>query len=256
MNRMIKGILQKRSALVLLLAVLAAAAGTTGAAVLHSLRLDNSIKTPPVEGIITENLENGGKTVSFTNTGEADVFLRVAWGQTWSVSKEEGGKKTALPNELKRKKEGAGKAAEAKNADDVIRPAVPVFKSDDWYLDREDGWYYYKRVLPGSGSGKAEGERSTAPLVTGVDFSGLEEAEGLDPRYEEADYRLHFTMETVQASAEPKVSEDAVREIFQKEIALNEESWQSDRYRYEIAWPSGMETAENSVSREGRKAGR
>lgn len=255
MNRMTKGILQKRYALLLLFAALAAA-GVTGAAVLHSLRLENSIKTPPVEGIITENLENGGKTVSFTNTGEADVFLRVAWGQTWSVSKEEGGKNTALPNELKREKEGTGKTVEAKNAGDVIRPAVPMFESGDWYLDSEDGWYYYKRVLPGSGSGKAEGERSTAPLVTGVDFSGLEEAESLDPRYETADYRLHFTMETVQASAEPKVSEDAVKEMFQKEIVLDEERWQSDRYSYEITWPSGTETAENSVSREGRKAGR
>jgi len=64
----------------IVLVSLSIAAGVTGAAVIHSMQLENPIKTPVVEGGITENLDQGAKEVSFTNNGEADVFLRVAFG--------------------------------------------------------------------------------------------------------------------------------------------------------------------------------
>ena len=62
----------------IVLVSLSIAAGVTGAAVIHSMQLENPIKTPVVEGGVTENLDQGAKEVSFTNNGEADVFLRVA----------------------------------------------------------------------------------------------------------------------------------------------------------------------------------
>ncbi|HIT42224.1 MAG TPA: hypothetical protein IAB60_09060, partial [Candidatus Caccovicinus merdipullorum] len=61
-----------------ILLIFAMAVGFTGATVLHSLTLENPIKTPTTDGGITEKLDNNAKKVSFTNNGEADVFLRVA----------------------------------------------------------------------------------------------------------------------------------------------------------------------------------
>lgn len=75
-------VLSKLLPIIVLISV-SIAAGVTGATVIHSMQLENPIKTPVVEGGVTENLDQGAKEVSFTNNGEADVFLRVAFAQSW-----------------------------------------------------------------------------------------------------------------------------------------------------------------------------
>ena len=112
------------------------AAGVTGATVIHSMQLENPIKTPVVEGGVTENLDQGAKEVSFTNNGEADVFLRVAFAQSWVA--QDG---TVLPNHIT---DASGQSLPA---------AVPSLSLDGNWESGEDGWYYYKKVLPGSASG-------------------------------------------------------------------------------------------------------
>ena len=67
----------------IVLVSLSIAAGVTGAAVIHSMQLENPIKTPVVEGGITEKLDQGAKEVSFTNNGEAAVTSPL--DQTFSV---------------------------------------------------------------------------------------------------------------------------------------------------------------------------
>ena len=87
-------VLSKLLPIIVLISV-SIAAGVTGATVIHSMQLENPIKTPVVEGGVTENLDQGAKEVSFTNNGEADVFLRVAFAQSWVA--QDG---TVLPNHI------------------------------------------------------------------------------------------------------------------------------------------------------------
>ena len=84
MTYLAKTINLKKCLPVLLIAA-AMVVGVTGATVIHKLTMENPIKTPTVEGGIPEDLENGAKKVAFVNDGEADVFLRVAFSETWTA---------------------------------------------------------------------------------------------------------------------------------------------------------------------------
>lgn len=171
--------------------------GITGATVVHTMTLENPIKTPPVKGEIEENLKNEAKEVQFKNTGEADVFLRVAYTETWKNGN------TILPNNAL-KKDGSGS----------VPVATPNWvNTGNWQLDADSGWLYYYKALP-------VGE-STDLIVDHVDFvgTGSNPSVKLDDlvdgdKYENAEYDLHFTMEVVQASDDVSVSRDAIAAMF------------------------------------------
>ena len=205
-----------------ILLIFAMAVGFTGATVLHSLTLENPIKTPTTDGGITEELDNNAKKVSFTNNGEADVFLRVACTETWILESNGEGEDIILPNQ-----------AIAKDGQSVP-VAEPVWRGitdGSWTLG-SDGWYYYNKILPGSKSG--EKNRNTGLLVDNVEFN-LDEIE--DERYQKAKYQLHFTMEVVQASDDTEVSEAAVEKLFNKVLDLSGAWGEKGKYGYSISWP-------------------
>lgn len=215
-----------------LLLAAAVAVGVTGATVLHQMMLENHIKTPPVEGHIDEEIKKNYKNAGFVNDGEADVFLRVAYSETWMY--EKGGTTTVLPSQAE-KKDGSGK----------VSVAVPDWNKTDW-VDGGDGWMYYTHVLPGSASGQPEENRRSKNLVGEVKFLDADAMNGLeDDRYKEADYQLHFTMEIVQASDDQTVSKDAVRELFGREVSLPDSGWPENKYGCTIGWGSSGSQAGN-----------
>lgn len=193
----------------MLLIAVAAVIGSTGATVIHNMALENPIKTPQVEGKIDEILGNGNKVLAFENNGEADVFIRAAFSETWTKGD------TILPNSPDK--------------------ASPQVNPDDWVLGG-DGWYYYKKVLPGSiskpGASNAK-ERKTEPLIKSVSFGAQET---LGETYKNASYEIHAVMEVVQASDDVKVSHDAVEALFGKNITIPE-GWNGNKYTYTIPWP-------------------
>ena len=205
-----------------ILLIFAMAVGFTGATVLHSLTLENPIKTPTTDGGITEELNNNAKKVSFTNNGEADVFLRVACTETWILESNGEGEDIILPNQA---------IAEDGQSVSVAEPVWKGITDDSWTLG-SDGWYYYNKVLPGSKSG--ERNRNTGLLVNNVEFN-LDEIE--DERYQKAKYQLHFTMEVVQASDDTEVSEAAVEKLFNKVLDLSGAWGEKGKYGYSISWP-------------------
>lgn len=192
----------------------AMAVGVTSATVIHKLTMENPVKTPTVEGSIPEEMDP--KQAQFQNDGEADVFLRVAYSETWT---DKDG--MILPNQAA-KKDGT-----------LVAVAKPQWDWEDWTVGEDDGWYYYNFVLPGSKSRKAEGERKTNQVVNDVKF---EPFDGLaDARYQDAEYEIHFVMEIVQASDDWKVSQDAVKEMFGVTVT-EPEGWQQNKYTAEITW--------------------
>lgn len=214
---MAKTINLKKCLPVLLIAA-AMVVGVTGATVIHKLTMENPIKTPTVEGSIPENLENGAKEVAFVNDGEADVFLRVAFSETWTANDG-----TILPNETKLNA----------NENETRPVAKPNWKFDNWDTERGDGWYYYENVLPGSRSGQTS--HTTGLIVDGVDFETL--ADIPDTRYRDAHYEIHFVMEMVQASDDWKVSRDAVQEMFGIDLGETAPAnWDTGKYAVTISW--------------------
>lgn len=192
----------------------AMAVGVTSATVIHKLTMENPVKTPTVEGSIPENMDP--KQAQFQNDGEADVFLRVAYSETWT---DKDG--MILPNQAA-KKDGT-----------LVAVATPQWDWENWTVGEDDGWHYYNFVLPGSKSGKAEGARKTNQVVNDVKF---EPFDGLaDARYQDAEYEIHFVMEIVQASDEWKISQDAVNEMFGVTVT-EPEGWQQDKYTAVITW--------------------
>lgn len=204
-----------------LLVIAAVGIGVTGASISHRMELTNQIRTPTVEVTVEEEVgpvENGRKTkkVQFVNTGSADVFLRVSYGETWTY--REGEQSVILPNEPE------GKEAARK-----------LWNADGSWQERGDNWIYYTKVL------KA-GER-TPYILTAVDFG--ETSSLADQRYLTAGYELYFRTETVQASGQMQVAQDAVQTVFQTAFQLNDqqeltpEFWKNNKYSLKLDWKGG-----------------
>lgn len=211
---------------VTLMAVLALGIGGTGAAVRHRMALKNEVRTPTVEVTTTENIgdvdRNSGKKqkeVMFKNTGSADVFLRIAYAETWVYTESLSGGKTEqiiLPNR-----------SEPGNDDSIVSKEWHNW-NDNWY-DGGDGWYYYKKVL--------EAGKNTEEILKSVTFNDTDNYP--DSRYADAEYQLHFQVEAVQASDELQVSKDAVKELFDKSISVDEKGWPGNKYTTTVLWEGG-----------------
>lgn len=219
-----------------LLAAVSAAVGITGAVVVHNLTLENPIKTPPVEGTIKEELSGTSKKAAFKNTGEADVFLRVAYTETWTYTDAEG--EHILPNYAKKT-----------GSTETYRVASPEWvNTDRWQLDPGSGWLYYYKALP-------VGE-TTELIVDQVDFAGT----GSNPevslnelvdgdKYREAEYDLHFTLEVVQASDDVQVSRDAIAALFGEDKSSSiRDNWTKAS---EITWSGTEEWSPDSQNGSG-----
>lgn len=211
---------------VTLMAVLALGIGGTGAAVRHRMALKNEVRTPTVEVTTSETIGNVDrysgkkqKEVMFKNTGSADVFLRIAYAETWIYTESLSGGKTEqiiLPNR-----------SEPGNDDSIVSKEWHNW-NDNWY-DGGDGWYYYKKVL--------EAEESTEEILRSVTFNDTDNYP--DSRYADAEYQLHFQVEAVQASDELQVSKDAVKELFDKSISVDENGWPGNKYTTTVLWEGG-----------------
>lgn len=212
-----------------LLAALTVGIGSTSAVIRHQIDLKNEISTDTVVVEVEEDLSDDNqddwtkpKKVSFKNSGSADVFLRVAYSESWSTAGGADGEKELLSNKMP-------------GSDSDV--ASKVVSGENWEL-REDGWYYYKKVLP-AGS-------TTESFMEQVDFSNIDSLEeSLKNTYKNAEYEIHFQAEAVQASDEWKVSEEAAAALFDKDIsaAVNDGATIIDRDQNEDQWPSNKDTA-------------
>ena len=212
-----------------LLAALTVGIGSTSAVIRHQINLKNEISTDTVIVEVEEDLKDDDpsdwtkpKKVSFKNPGSADVFLRVAYSESWSTSGGADGERELLSNKM---------------PDGKSDVASKVISNVNWEPG-EDGWYYYKKVLP-AGS-------TTENFMESVDFSKINTLEeALKSTYTNAEYEIHFQAEVVQASDQWKVSEDAVAKLFEQNISatINDGNTTIDKDENEDQWPSNKDTA-------------
>lgn len=146
----------------------------------------DTIKAQVVENYTTSQPEDTvKKEVSFENAGSTDVFVRVAYIETWE-KKDTNGKVMLLSNKL--------------NDADVANKNWTTSFSSEWQ-DGGDGWFYYKYVLPAG--------ECTEKILDSVTFPDYEQEDYLD--YRGADYSLYFKVEMLQASTgEATLNKDTV----------------------------------------------
>lgn len=175
--------------------------GATYAYNQHDTNLDNLLRAFSVSGEIIENGKSVGdgvefdlnpgresqKRVRFKNTGEAAVFVRVSFGVNW-MSRDEW-----LVNHSQ---------------------YVKLNWTDAWDEEWEpgdDGWYYYKKILPSN--------TLTKEILTSVEFGDYDK---VPMKYLNADYRLFFVMEVVQYSDEDEVNNNALKDVFNRSATVKD----------------------------------
>ena len=117
------------------------------------------------------------KFVRMTNSGDSSVVIRVSYSQTWIDNTKD--PILYLSNQFDLSGTFEPVATINWTADGLLNSGL-------WYYGN-DGWFYYKKVL-------APGE-STADIMNSVNF-----ASPTPTGYENAEYSLHFNVESVQYS--------------------------------------------------------
>lgn len=112
------------------------------------------------------------KTVTVQNTGNAAAFVRVSYAEYWTTDTEQ-----------------------LAGATNVKQNWTTDWKND--FKRHDDGWYYYKKVLPAGGN---------VQVLESVTFPASVTAG--------ASYHLDFQVETVQVSDEAAVNTDATGKLF------------------------------------------
>lgn len=181
--------------------------GTTLAIWHQNVQHINHLEADTIKSEIVENYtphEPVGtvtKEVSFKNAGTTDVFVRMAYVESWE--KEDKNKDTMLlKNQLK-------------GQDVVKKNWTEVFFSK--WDDGGDGWFYYKKVLtPGE---------TTEKILSSVTFPDY--TQEVYRSYEDADYSLYFKVEMLQASNgsatlnKDDVNQDASQTVFGKAATVD-----------------------------------
>lgn len=187
----------KKSLLFLALLVGIGSIGVTMAVFNSTGLLKNVFSSQDHSVVIEEEFNNefGTKKVTFTNTTDDDVIIRINYNEYW--------------------KSDTGYLSNYIGTQEVVtKNWVDTFATDWTY---KDGWFYYNKVLKGNSSVQvlesielnadsfsADNTTSTAP---GVDVDQFRKELYMN-RYSNADYNLYFNFEATQ------VSSDAVLELW------------------------------------------
>jgi len=193
----------KSLVILILMTLIVLGVGVTYAYNQHNTQVDNFLKASQVAGEIIENGQLVGvekpfsldpgydveKRVQFKNTGEAPVFVRISFGETWLDSD---GKWLTNDNEY-----------------------ATLYWTEAWAEEwqlKADGWYYYKKIL--------KPDALTSEILTNVEFDAHE---NLQLEYQTAKYQLFFTMEVVQCSADMTVNDKALKATFGRGATITED---------------------------------
>lgn len=144
-----------------------------------SASVTNKIKTPTVDTEVVETFDEESKVdwltpvtkeVQFKNTGTAPVFMRVSYAEFWKSN----------DNKI---------LSGIVNGQEIATKNWTSSWQNEW-VDGNDGWYYYKKVL--------QPDQLTSRVMESLTFHTPE----LNPNpYVIADYTLKFASEAVQYSS-------------------------------------------------------
>jgi len=180
--------------------------GGTIAYFLSSTSFENKFRTSYYDVAIEEVFRNdwGVKEVSIVNYDSASVAVRISYDEIWLKQNDSSEIKDYLSNKV---------------FDNTTKELVDVVIKDwtqDWkenFIDGNDGWYYYKKVLPSNGR---------VQILNSINLDEkLLKANSVYDTYVSADYELDFNYEAVQADNK------AIKELWGHDVTItnNEIEW-------------------------------
>ena len=187
--------IKNRRALIFILAVaFLGIIGSTYAYYQSNVALPNRFKTMTYNVIIEENFNNtwGTKEVTFKNNEETNipVVLRINYNEQWR--KEVNGFTLLLNNKVG-------------NTNVVTKNWTTDFTND--FVLKDDGWYYYKKVL---------GPQESVKVLNSISLNNSLISSSPDyANYQTYDYRLDFNFEAIQAN------ESAVNNIWNRNLNIS-----------------------------------
>lgn len=177
--------MKKKPILFVTLVLVLIGIGTTIAFFSNSYKFDNVFKSASNDVVIEENFTPKPwekntpttKEVYVTNKESGDVVVRLSYEEVWS--KKVGSETYQISNKV--------------NGENVVKKnwTADFLSSDNWVL-KDDGYYYYKKLLKG---------KSSIKILESIELNyDLIEASGED--YLSYDYELDFNFEAIQPTAE------------------------------------------------------
>lgn len=234
MNKWLKKLKKKAILPAAAFLVAAAAIGSTFAWQKWDLDITNNLKAHDTSVEIVEKPfepDKGIKQVSFHNSGDSSVFLRVSYSDYWVKGENEQSDIHAEPNwdittdpayETIILSNKLGNIEVAKKVWTKVWPEYDgTDKAAEW-VDGKDGWYYYKKVLKPGGTTEKILDGVVFPIPDSISEAS-EEYKTLKTEYHHgANYRLFFKAEVVQCSDgsntlnSEAVNDDATFKLFKK----------------------------------------
>lgn len=232
-------LLKKNKKLIIAASLLASLAiGETLAWSNPSVSVVNELKAHKTEVTVEEEFEQDEqdpakykKQVSFHNTGDSDVFVRMSYEEYWTYEKD--GEKYQISNKIN----------DEELAKKIFDGGNNTPSKADWEK-KGDGWYYYNKVLPAG-----ETIRDVLKSVE-INKELLEKAGYKDHNLQ---YYLYFKVETVQASTSlenktlnrDEVNKKATETVFR--TFYGEVDFKTAGPEYSVTWyPVTSETVSGS----------
>lgn len=193
--------IKKKPLIFILLLLTVTIVGTTFAYYYSEVLIPNQFKTMTYNVTVEEVFNNtwGTKQVTFANkeTTNTPVVLRINYNELWR--KEVDGVKLSLDNNV--------------NGTNVVNKNFTSAFLNDFEL-KEDGWYYYKKVL--------KAEESVKVLESIALNEELIATSPYENDYKTYTYELSFNFEAIQANSA------AISEIWNRNATINnnEVTWE------------------------------
>ncbi|WP_455682397.1 hypothetical protein [Thomasclavelia sp.] len=186
----------KRSQVLLMIAVMICfmAIGGVYAWSKLSASVTNKINTPTVDVEVIEEFDEQtmvdwyksvDKKVQFKNIGTVPIFIRVSYVELWKNAN----------NKI---------LSSVVNGQEIVKKNWTDAWKNEW-VDGNDGWFYYKRVL--------QPNTLSSHVLTSLEFDSSNLGE-LTDIYGNASYSLKFVSEAVQFSEDIEVNRRSVRANF------------------------------------------
>lgn len=186
----------KQSQILLMIAVMICVTAIGGVYAWSKLSasVTNKINTPTVDVEVIEEFNEQAtvdwykpvdKKVQFKNTGTAPIFIRVSYVELWKSTNDKILSTVVNGQEI------------------VLKNWTDAWKNE--WVDGEDGWFYYKKVL--------QPNTITAQILKSLEFDGSSLGE-LTSVYGNASYSLKFVSEAVQYSKDIDVNRRSIKNNF------------------------------------------
>lgn len=199
---------KKKSIIALAFVLFLTIIGGTLAIIYRISRFNNIFKSSAYNVSINEEFNNewGTKKVSVVNNDNTPLIIRVMYSELWSSSGVDNSSTTCeLSTTNINQTEQFILSNKINGNDTVTKNWTSNWKN--YFIEGEDGWYYYTKVL---------NNKSSVQILSSISLNrDLIRTSPCYQYYNEFNYNLDFNYEAIQATP------DAIRDIWGFDVSIN-----------------------------------